>query len=466
MEETLNKRSTDRFFTPQALRRLIVPLIIEQLLLMTVGMVDIAMVASTGEAAVSGVSLVDSLNALLIQVIVALCTGGAVVVSQYMGKRDVEQARTAAKQLLHVITVVALLLTILGLLFCRQILSALFGAVAPEVMDSSLEYFIITALAYPFMALYGAGSALFRSIGNSRVSMFNSLAVNLVNVTVNAVLIFGYGMGVAGAAIGTLASRVVGAILILCLLQQSGNPLRVDKLFRPQFNGGMVKRILNIGIPNGVEGGLFQMGKVLVLNLVTTLGATEALRTAAVAANGISNSVAVMVQVPGMALSLAILTVVGQCMGAGEPEQAAHYTKKLMGFAYLATSSLSLILFFLVTPVVSIFGLGPDATYIAEDVLRIFALFSIFIWPSAFALPNALRGAGDVVYTMSISMVSMFTFRLGLSYILASETIFGIPMLNMGLQGVWLAMCIDWVVRSLFFGVRFLRGKWKQIRLI
>lgn len=453
-------------FSTQALRRLIIPLVIEQLLLMTVGMADIVMVTTAGEAAVSGVSLVDNINALLIQIFAALSTGGAVVVSQYLGRREHDNARAASKQLLYAVTAVSTLLMLFALVFRQHILSFIFGNIASDVMKSALEYFIITAIAYPFMSVYNAGAALFRSMGNSRVSMFCSAIVNVVNIVVNAILIFGFNMGAAGAAYGTLASRVVAAVIILILLQRADNPLRIENIFKPEFRGGMVKRILAIGIPNGLENGLFQAGKIMVLSLVTTLGATELLRTSAVAANGIAGSVAGVLNVPGSALGLAMVTVVGQCMGAKEPGHAARYAKKLVGLSYLSVGTLSFCSFFVAGPVVSLFHLGPDAAAMAVQVLRINAIFATLFWPMSFTLPNALRAAGDAVYTMGVSLFSMFAFRLCLSYVLAPVTFLGLPMLGMGLSGVWLAMCIDWIVRSIFFFVRFVRGKWKNIQVI
>lgn len=460
MSEQNSLAESRPIFSSRALARLIIPLIIEQLLLMTVGMADIVMVTTAGEAAVSGVSLVDNINALLIQIFAALGTGGAVVVSQYLGRRDRENAITASKQLLYAVAAVSTVLMVFALVFRQHILSLVFGRIESDVMKSALEYFIITAIAYPFMAIYGAGAALFRSMGNSRVSMFNSAIVNVINIVVNAVLIFGFDMGAAGAAYGTLASRVVAAAIILVLLQREDNPLRIEQLFKPEFHGGIVKRILAIGIPTGLENGLFQAGKVMVLSLVTTLG------TASIAANGIAGSVAGVVNVPGSAIGLAMVTVVGQCMGAKEVEQAAAYAKRLLKMAYLSVGTLAILLFFSAHAIVTIFHLGSEATLLAQDVLRICAVFTVLFWPMSFTLPNALRAAGDAVFTMGVSLASMFTFRLGLSYVLAPQMLFGMPMMGMGLPGVWIAMCVDWMVRATAFLIRFLRGRWKKIQVI
>lgn len=447
-------------FSRQTLIKLIVPLVIEQFLLMTVGMADTIMVTTAGEHAIAAVSLVDNINNLLIQVFAALSTGGAVVVSQYLGRQEQENARKAAKQLMYAVVVASTLLMALALIFRQHILSLIFGQINPDVMKSALDYFIITAMAYPFMSVYNAGAALFRSMGNSKVSMFCSVIVNIVNIVVNAILIYGYGMGAAGAAIGTLVSRVVAAVVILALLQQQENPLRIERLFHPEFHGGMVKRILTVGVPTGLENGLFQAGKLIVLSLITSLG-VGAMSTAITAANGIAGSIAGVVNVPGQALGLAMVTVIGQCMGARQPGQAVIYTRKLMTLAYLSVGVLSTILFFTAGPLVSLFALSPAAATMATEILRWCAVFTFLFWPMSFTLPNALRAAGDAVFTMGISLFSMFTFRIGLSYVLASA--WG---MNLGLLGVWLAMFSDWIVRAIIFFIRFLRGKWKNMQVI
>lgn len=442
-------------FTKKALIRLIIPLVIEQFLLMTVGMADTVMVTSSGEAAVSGVSLVDNINNLLIQIFAALATGGTVIVSQYLGNQDLSSARKAAKQLLYTVTAVSSALMALALIFRQHILSLVFGSIEPTVMHSALDYFLSTALAYPFMAVYNAGSALFRAMGNSKVSMFNSLIVNIVNITVNAILIYGFGMGALGAGIGTLVSRIVAAVVILVLLQKKTNALRIPKLFRPELHFGMVKRILALGIPNGLENGLFQVGKLLVLSLITSFG------TNAVAANAIANSVAGVINVPGQATGLALITVVGQCMGAKEPEQAVSYTKKLMAVTYVTMGVMCLTLFLIAGPLVTIFNLSPQSADMAAEVLRWCAIFTMLFWPLAFTLPNSLRAAGDVVFTMTVSLLSMFIFRIGFSYLLGADWGLGLHLL-----GVWIAMFIDWIVRDAAFVIRFLQGKWKNLQVI
>ena len=279
--------------------------------------------------------------------------------------------------------------------------------------------------------------------------------MNVINITVNAVLIFGFGMGAAGAGIGTLVSRIAAAVIIMALLNHPDHVLRVEGLLRFEFRGAIVKRILFIGIPNGMENGMFQAGKLMVLNLITTFG------TSAVAANAIANSVAGVINVPGMALGLAIITVIGQCMGAGETGQAVYYTKRLVGASYLCMLVMSAALFFSAGGLVTLFHLSPEACTMAAQVLRACAVGNVLFWPLAFTLPNSLRAAGDAIFTMAVSLGSMFVCRVVLSYVFACA--WG---LNLGLLGVWLAMIADWVVRAAFFLFRYWRGRWKRIRVI
>lgn len=440
-------------YTNKNLIHLILPLVVEQLLLMTVGMADTLMVTSTGQAAVAGVSLVDALNLLLIQVFSALATGGAVVAAQYLGRHEAENARIAAKQLLYAITCVSLVLMALALIFRQHLLFAIFGHIEADVMESALVYFLLTAASYPFIAIYNAGTALFRAMGNSKVSMFNSVLMNVVNIGINALLIYGFDMGAAGAGWGTLLSRSTAAIIVLTLLCRPKHVIFIERLFRPEFHWNMVKNILRIGIPNGVENGMFQVGKLMVQGIISHLG------TAALAANAIAGSISGVVNVPGNAVSLALITVVGQCMGAGETKQAVTYTKKLVGGVYVMMGILSISMFFTAAPLTSLFALDPGAAEMAVEVLRWCSVFLLIFWPLAFSLPNVLRAAGDAKFTMLVSMFSMWVFRIGFSYLL-------VYAFDMKLLGVWVAMFIDWVVRAGVFLFRFIRGRWKTKQVL
>ena len=440
-------------FTNRSLASLIVPLLIEQVLAVMIGMVDTVMVSSLGEAAVSSISLVDGVNVLLIQVFSALAAGGAVVAAQYVGSRDRKNACESANQLYRISFIAAILIAVPSLLFNRPILTGVFGKLDEDVLRGAMTYYTLSALSYPFLALYNSGAALFRSMGNSRVSMYAAAVMNVVNVAGNAFLIYVMKWGVAGAGISTLVSRALGAVFLTRLLSDKKNAIYIEKLWKPNFDRGLIGRILGIGVPNGLENGMFQIGKLLVMSLIAGLG------TSAIAANAIGNSMSGLAVLPGSAIGLGMVTVVGQCMGAGKPDEAAGNVKKLMLAAHAMMLFTCAILFFFPRQLVGLYNLSPEASTMAVQIIRFYGVCAFIIWPCSFTLPSALRGAGDARFTMIVSMISMWTFRIGFSYLLALR-------FNMGLMGVWIAMVIDWVARSTAFIWRFLRGKWRDIKVI
>ena len=440
-------------FSRRQLIQLIWPLVVEQFLAVTIGMADTMMVASTGEAAVAGIGLVDWINVLLIQVFSALATGGAVVASQYIGHSERDNACRAAKQLLYASTALSLVIMACVLSFNRSILSLVFGKIDDTVMRNAETYFLLSAISYPFLAIYNAGAALFRTMGNSRVSMLTSLMMNIVNICGNSLLIFVFRWGVAGAATASLVSRMLGAVIMLVLVRNRRNPIYIEKVWRPEFHRKMVGRILRIGVPNGVENGMFQVGKLMVAGLVSRFS------TPLIAANTIAGNISGIVNIPGAAIGLGMVTVVGQCIGAGEHDQAVRYTKKLMTITYAAMGVLNIGLYFAAEPLVTLFGLSAPAISAAKEILQYAAIFCAIFWPLSFTLPNALRAAGDAGFSMLVSMLSMWIFRIGFSYLLALS--FGWK-----LMGVWAAMFIDWIVRAVVFTIRFCSGRWKNKRVI
>lgn len=440
-------------FNRKQLARLIWPLIVEQFLAVAIGMADTVMVTSCGEAAVAGVSLVDSINVLLINIFSALATGGAILASQYIGRQDKEQANVAAKQLVLVTAGISVLVMVICLFANASLLHMVFGEAEADVMTNAETYFFWSALSYPFLALYNAGAALFRAMGNSRISMFTALLMNALNIGGNALLIYGMNMGVAGAAIASLVSRFVGAAIMLALLRLRHQMIRLDSLIRLGFHPPMIRQILGVGVPNGLENGMFQIGKILVQRLITVLG------TASISANAVANTVAALPQIPGAAIGLAMITVVGQCIGAGEQDQAKSYTLRLTGLAYASMSVLCILEVVLVAPIVGFFNLSAQTAELARQLLVYHGITCLIMWPASFVLPNGLRAAGDVRFTMLVSVLSMWVFRIGFSYLL-------VDMLHMGVLGVWVAMTIDWLVRVIVFSIRLFTGGWRNKHLI
>ena len=445
MEEI--QQQTQPLFTRQALVKLIWPLIIEQTLEITVGLADSMMVASVGEAAVSGVSLVDMISVLLINVFAALATGGAVVISQFIGAKNLLRARRAADQLVVVTVAISLLITAVVLAFRIQLLHLFFGQVEPDVMDSCVTYVLITAPSYPFIALYNSAAAVFRAQNNAKISMQVSLLMNAINLGGNAILIYLVHMGVAGVAIPTLVSRVVAAVVITVRLGRRSNPVHMNPIRHIRPDGTLIRRILSIGIPSAVENGMFQFGKILVVSMVTAFG------TAQIAANAMSNNISSVTILMGQAISLAIVTVVGRCVGARAPRQARRYAMGLVGLGWgLVTVSAGLVM--LVLPLlIRLYSASAETAGYIRTILTINSVSVVLFWPLSFILPGALRAANDARFTSAVAIVSMWVFRVGFSYILGVR-------LGWGVVGVWGAMVLDWIFRAALYTTRFLRGKW------
>ena len=453
-------KKTDRgeeTFSRRALIALILPLIAEQFLAVLVGMADTAMVSAVGDSAVAAVSTVDTLNVLFINLFSAMSAGGAVVAAQYLGHGDKPNACAAAKQLMLSTVALAMLVTAVIVSFHRPIMGLMDDGRDAATLNQSYTYLLITAFSYPFLGIYNGGVGLLRAMGNSKASMYTSIAMNIINIGGNALLINVFGLGVAGAGISTLISRMVSALVILRILFNDTMPIHLDHPLHEKgffrFDFAMIRRIFRVGVPNGLENSLFQVGKVLIMGIITTFP------TAIRAANGICNSVSSVVNIPGSAIGLAAITVIGQLIGADKKEEAKRYGKKLIRLMYLVEFPLNFLLIFFAEPVVRLFSLSEAGIPVAVQIEQMYAVCSILTWVPSFGLPNILRAAGDVRFTMTVSMLSMLALRLGASYLLVYG--FGLSLL-----GVWMAMHLDWIARGVCFIVRFSGNKWLEKKVI
>ncbi len=438
-----------RLFDNVALFRLILPLIVEQFLTIAVGMVDSVMVSSVGEAAVSAVSLVDTVNVLIVNLFAALATGGAVVAGQYLGRQDGERADKAGNQLLLFTGASAVVVMILVYLCRNLLLDVVFGHLEPDVRAYCSTYLMIVSASIPFVALYNSGAALFRVMGNSNVSMIVSVVMNTVNIAGNALLIYRLRMGVAGAAIPTLLSRILAAVLILAFLRRPAQQIRLRIPFDFRFDRDMVMRILRLGVPSGLENSMFQLGKIVLLSLVATFG------TASIAANAVGNSVCSFQSLAGMAMSMAMVAVISRCVGAGDEEQVRYYIRKLMVICYAVMLASNILILITLPLILQAYHLSSETMEMARQVLLLHGSFCCLIWPLSFTLPNALRAANDVRFSMIVSIISMWLFRVLCGFVFATS-------LGMGMFGTWAAMIVDWVFRSAFFVHRIRTGGWKR----
>lgn len=436
-------------FTNRQLGKLLLPLLIEQTLSIFVGMADTVMVSALGDAAISGVSLVDMFCNVLIALFSALATGGAVVASQFIGANRRSDACRVSNQLVLVVLGVSLLITIPMILFRAQLFGLVFGGVEQAVWDNAMTYLWITALSYPFIALYNAGAALYRSMNRAGTTMMVSLLINAINIAGNATLIYGVGMGVEGVAIPTLVSRAVGAICILGMLRKTHLQIHLlHGAWKPDF--AMMRQILRIGVPSGLENSLFQLGRVLVVQVIAQFGTIQT------AANAVANTMDTIGCLPGQTMNLAIITVVGQCVGARDFKQARYYTRKLLAWTYAATALVNIPLLLLLPWVLPIFNASAEALALASTLIMIHNGAAMILWPAAFTLPNALRAASDVRYTMIVALASMAVFRIALSYVIGLG-------LGMGAVGVWIAMVVDWICRVIFYVARYRGNRWEKL---
>lgn len=445
-------------FSRRDLFKLILPMIVQQVLAITVSTMDSVMVASAGEAAVSGVSLVGTLDALLVIAFSSLVTGGTVAVSHALGTGDREFSRECAKQLIFVSTGIALLIAVVVGVFRQPILTALYGSAEASVLESANSYLGILVISFPFLAMYSSGVAIFRTMGDTMTGLRLSLVENVLNVAGNAALIYGLHMGAAGAAAATLISRVFCSVIIMAKLRSQKNDIYIEKLlhYRPDF--AVIKRILRIGVPHGIESSMFQIGRLATQVLISSMG------TAGIAANSVANTLANYLYLPAAATGNAVITVVGRCYGAGELKQAKKYARTLLLWTYICMWVVSAVLFVFAKPIIGIYNLSEEGARIAWELTIFHCIATSLIRPLAFTLPSVFKATGDAKFSMVVSTVAMWTIRVGSAYIFSLESVnvFGItiPGFGMGIMGVWVAMVADWVLRSILFTIRFVKGTW------
>ena len=441
-------------YTNKQLIRLIVPLFGEQFLVVFVGITDTFMVAYAGEAAVSGVAVVDTISYLIVVVFSALCTGGAIVASQYNGSGDKDRVVLAARLLLASTAAIALGVTLCVELFGNTLLGAIFGSVEADVMKSAKEYFILIGFSFPLLAVYSSAAALFRSQGNSVVSLFASTVMNIINIAGNAWFIYGCNMGAAGSGLATLLARGAAAAVLCVLLIRSGM-LRYHTPHKATFAEcrELLGKIFYIGVPSGLETGLFSFGKLLVQRLYALLG------TVALAANAAAGALSCIATLPGSALSLAMLPVVGQAIGAGKPDEARRLAKKLLRTAYVLMLAANLLVYLFLPQLAGLYSLSEATTAVVRQLLLWHCLFATLFYPAGFCTPAALRAAGDVRYTMTASIVSMLLCRVALSYIFVKGFGFGVI-------SIWMAIFCDWGLRALLFTLRMRGNAWFKHKIV
>lgn len=440
-------------FSNKDLRNMIVPLFFEQLLVMLVGIMDTFIVSYAGEAAVSGVSLVNSFNTIFIYLFTALASGGAVVISQYIGNQDKKNSILSSSQLVMFSCIFSIVVSVVVLLFQKPILSGLFGRVDGDVMDACMTYLRISAYSYPFIAIYNAGASLYRSMAKTKTTMNISLVSNLINIIGNYIGVFVLHAGVAGVAVPSLIARAFSAIVITCLCFDAQLAAYYTKEGILTWDSAMLKRVLNIAVPNGIENGIFQFVKVALSSVVALFGTYQ------IAANGIAQSIWSLAALMGVALGPVYITVIGQCMGKQDTAQAKYYFKKLNRLA-LVLSLIWNVLIFLITPGwMKFYQVSQETIQMVIYLVAIHNFFNTFVYPFSGPLSNGLRAAGDVKFTMIVSVASTVLARFVFSLLFAIY-------FNLGVIGIALAMCLDWSLRAVIFYLRYRSDKWMNFKVI
>ena len=440
-------------FSNKMLKSILVPVILEQLLNSFMGTADTMMVSNVGSAAISAVSLVDSINVLLIQAFSALAAGGTIICAQYMGQRNYERANKSARQVLFIILSISAAVTILCLLFKDPLLHFIFGKVDADVMEASSVYFLFSAASYPFIALYDSGASIFRAQENTKGPLIISVISNVMNIVGNARLIWGFNMGVAGAAIATLVSRIFCAVVVLWQLRKDRQPIVVRDYLKIRPDRKLIGRILGLGIPSGIENSMFQLGKLAIQSTVSTLGTT------AIAAQAMTNNLEMLNGTAAMGVGIGLMTIVGECIGAGREDEAVYYVKKLSCVAEMIIIGCCLLVFALTKPITILGGMEPESARMCFQMMAWITVVKPLVWVVSFIPAYGMRAAGDVRFSMITSCVSMWVFRFCLC-------VFLIRVIGMGPLAVWFGMFTDWTIRGIVFIWRFHSRKWLKHKVV
>ena len=442
-------------FSNRMICSLLIPVVLEQLLNSIMGTADTMMVSNVGSAAISAVSLVDSINVLVIQAFSALAAGGAIICAQYIGQRSKEKANESARQVLFIITAISVAVSLICLVFQKPLLSLIFGSVEPAVMRASETYFFYTALSFPFIAAYDSAASIFRAQDNTKGPMIISIISNVMNIAGNAVMIWVFHMGVAGAALSTLISRIFCAVVVIIQLrkEKEGQEIVVRDYFEIRPDWSMIRRILGLGIPSGIENSMFQLGKLAIQSTVSTLGTT------AIAAQAMTNILENLNGIAAIGVGVGLMTIVGQCLGARRQDEAVYYIKKLCVIAEVIIIISCLGVFALTKPITILGGMEKESADMCFHMVMWITIVKPLVWIMAFIPGYGLRAAGDVKFSMIVSCCTMWACRFCLC-------VFLIRVMGFGPMGVWIGMFADWTLRGIIFTWRFHSRKWLQHKVI
>lgn len=447
------KLSEHALFNTKSIRRLLVPLIFEQFMIVLVGMVDTILLSGISESALAAFSLVDSINLLLMQLFMAIGAGGSIIAAQYIGRQDRKGAENTAVQTAIMVVGVAILIALPSAIFSGPILSLIYPKINPQIFRFSQQYFTLSAISYPLYGLYNAGTSMLYAQGYSRLSMTTSVVMNSAKIGLNYLLVLVLNLEIVGAGLATILSRMIGAIMVTWFLSDQHAPIHYPRPFSLRFQANDSKRILNVALPSGLENILFLACKLFIGMMIASYSG------AMIASNAAANTISTYISIPANAINLATITIVSQCIGAGRGEEAKQATKKLQIATYVSLIIMGALIASFVSPIVGMLNLSEEVTTITKKIVLVYIIVSAFLWAPAFGLPNSLRAAGDNKFVMYSATISVVLIRTLGSWILGT-------ILGLQVEGIWYAMYLDWAMRAAFFIFRFKSGKWMQHRLL
>lgn len=445
--------SEPNLFSNKSINKLLIPLIIEQFMIVLVGLFDTMLLSGINESALAAFSLVDSINQLLTQLFLAVGAGGSIIAAQYIGNRDRKGAENTAMQTALLVLLISAFIALPVTLLKNPILQILYPQISPAIRNPAQQYLLLSALSYPFYALYNSGTSMLYAQGFSKLSMATSIVMNTTKIVLNFVFIRLMHLGITGAGLATIVSRLAGAVMVTVFLWDQHAPIHYTRPFKPVFLPDTSKRILSVALPSGLENVIFLTAKLVIGMMIAGYSG------AMIAANAAANTITTYISIPANAINLATITIVSQCVGAGRGEEARKSTKKLQAATYLSLVATCALVAIFIDPLIRMLHLSPEAYQYTRKLVLVYCLVSVLFWSPSFGLPNSLRAAGDNRYVMYAAVLSVVVFRAGGSYLLGN-------LLGYQIDGIWYAMYLDWLVRSVFFVLRFRSGKWLRHRLV
>ena len=442
----------ERLFSKKDLKKLYVPILIEILLTVSVGVADTMMVSQAGETAVSGVSCFNTIQNFLIALFSAFATGGSVVVGQLLGMKNYERAKNAVKDLMYLTLLVSILLSLSFIGFKEPLLRLIYGESEEAVIASALDYALPILISLPFLASQSSLNAILRVQGKTKTTMWSSIIANIINVVGNAIFILVFDMGALGVGISTLISRIISALILFFASRNKGLQAPLEKILQFRHQGNMMGTIFSIALPSGIENSIFQLGKIVMIATIAQCG------TSSMAAFSVLDNIGTFSNITGQAAGQTLMVVGGYAAGAGRFDESRRMTKVFLAIAYVSMAILAVIILVFLKPIISIYSFSQETADLSYRILFEYMFWSTIVWPTSFAFPNILKSSGDVKYTMLVAILSMWLFRVFIARVL------GIYM-GFGIVGVMWGMYIDWVVRAIAFLIRYKSGVWTEKRI-